>query len=114
MSEDVRYSGKLMLVTKLNTETLEEQCKRICNEIGYELTKWCDTYEELVRDELYDNYIILEDRLYKMEYTCDQNGEYFEANYDAEGNIKFEVGFYNGGCDLHEAIEEAYEKLEVN
>lgn len=113
MSETVRYKGTLTIENKLDNESLENQCKRICETNGLkELTKWTDTYEELLCDELCDKYIIIEDVLYKLDYDEKSNYDYFaEAELNRDGTISFHTMFYNGACCLNEAIEDAVSNL---
>ena len=67
MSEMVRYTGKLRLKEKLPNETLEEQCKRILREHNYlELQDYCDSWKEMLYDELYERYVVYNNEVYEV------------------------------------------------
>lgn len=115
MSETVRYTGKLKLVEKLNNETLEEQCKKILEECAYsKLNDYCDSWEEMLCDELYDEYVICNDKLYEIleKNSQDTDCDIFESYDNGDGTISYEVMYYNGGCGFAEAIEYALDNLE--
>lgn len=114
MSEMVHYSGKLQLVDKLPNETLEEQCKRILAKHNYfELDSYCDSWREMLYEELYERYVIANNTIYevveKKHRSIDE--DIFEAHANLDGSIEYEVMYYNGGCSFNEAIEEALENL---
>ena len=114
MSEMVHYTGKLQLVNKLPNETLEEQCKRILAEHNYlDLDNYCDSWREMLCEELYERYVIANDTIYevveKKHRSIDE--DIFEAHSNLDGSIEYEVMYYNGGCSFSEAIEEALENL---
>ena len=97
MSETVHYKGKIQLVEKIKDETLEEQCKRILSEHGYqELDLYCDSWHEMLCEELYERYVIVNDSIYKV----------------IDKTINYHVMYYDGGCSFNEAIEEAIQNME--
>ncbi len=114
MSEMVRYTGKLRLKEKLPNETLEEQCKRILREHNYfELQDYCDSWKEMLYDELYERYVVYNNEVYEViekNYRdfCDSS---FEAYKNDDGIINYQVVYYNGGCGFTEAIEEALNNI---
>lgn len=115
MSETVRYTGKLKLVENLPNETFEEQCERILNENNYvELSTYCDSWEEMLCDELYDKYIVYNEKIYKVveKNYKDVGEDIFEAYKNEDGTIDYEVMYYNGGCSFSEAIEYALNNME--
>jgi hypothetical protein len=110
MSETVHYKGKIKLVEKLPNETLEEQCERILKKHGYDkLHEWCDSYEDMVFDELYEKYVIVDDDVYEVLVLDDIGTEYdiYHAHRNNDGTIDYEVMYYNGGCYFDEAIDTA-------
>lgn len=114
MSEIVHYTGKLEAVDTLPDESLEEQCKRILAEYNYfELNSYCDSWEEMLCDELYERYIIANDNVYKVVEKNNKSDEYdiFNANQNLDGTIDYEVMYYNGGCSFNEAVERALENM---
>lgn len=115
MSEMVRYTGKLRLKEKLPNETLEEQCKRILGEHNYfELSVYCDSWEEMLYDELYERYAIYNNEVYEVieKNYRDFYDSIFEAYKNDDGTINYQVVYYNGGCGFTEAIEEALKNIE--
>lgn len=109
MSETVRIKGNLIKLDRIQNETLEEQCKRILN---CKLDEFYDTYEEMLKGDYCDKYIILDNNIYEMRYDKEDNEcEFFEGEFNEDGSIDFHVMYYNGGCDLTEALEEVYKKL---
>ena len=114
MSEMVHYSGKLEVVDTLPDETLEEQCKRILAKHNYfELDSYCDSWREMLCEELYERYVIANDTIYevveKKHRSIDE--DIFEAHANLDGSIEYEVMYYNGGCSFNEAIEYALEDM---
>lgn len=110
MSETVHYRGTMRAVEKLDNESIESQCKRILN--NNKLPVYCDSYQEMLLDELYEKFIIYNDVLYSVLKTEIDPEEYMSiASVNENGDINFEVKYYNGGCGFNEAIEEALEKV---
>lgn len=114
MSETVRYTGKLKLIENLSNETLEDQCRRILEEHNYfELNGYCDSWEEMLDDELYGQYVIYNDKVYEVvEKNYKDIGEdIFESYQNEDKTISYEVMYYNGGCGFNEAIGYALENM---
>lgn len=114
MSEMVHYSGKLQLVEKLPNETLEEQCERILKENKYlALSKYCDSWREMLCDKLYEQYMIAYGEVYKVieKNHRDMDEDIFDACENTDGTIDYEVMYYDGGCSFNEAIEYALEDM---
>ena len=114
MSETVHYTGKIAPVDKLPNETLEEQCKRILAEHNYfELNSYCDSWIEMLCEELYERYIVTNDNIYKVVEKNNKTDEYdiFNATQNLDGTIDYEVMYYKGGCSFNEAIEYALEAM---
>ena len=111
MSETVHYKGVLRKVERLNEESLEEQCKRILG--NKELPSYYDTYQEYLLDEYYDGMTIQNGVVYQVEREeVDPYDDLFNAQVRDNGEIAFEVRYYNGGCGFNEAIEEAIKGME--
>ena len=117
MSETVRYTGKLKLIPRLENESLEDQCKRILREHNYfELNKYYDSWQGMFYDKFYEVYVILSDSIYEIieKHSKPIDYDIFEASMNKDGTISFNVMYYNGGCSLDEAIEDALESVENN
>lgn len=113
MSEIVRYKGKATLIHRIHmNETLEDQCKYIIEQelFGEEIKmpKYCDSYVEWITEDFYDEYMIKNNNVYKIEFEkmeCDY--EFYEGKCINDAITEFHVMYYNGGGDLHEAIRQA-------
>ena len=115
MSETVHYKGKIQLVEKIKDETLEEQCKRILSEHGYhELDLYYDSWYEMLCEELYERYVIVNNSIYKVIDKKNLGIDYdiFEATKNDDKTINYHVMYYDGGCSFNEAIEEAIQNME--
>ena len=114
MSEMVHYTGKIAPVGKLPNETLEEQCKRILAKYNYlDLKSYCDSWREMLCEELYERYVIACGEVYKVveKNYKDMDEDIFNAHENGDGTIDYEVMYYNGGCSFNEAIEYALEDM---
>lgn len=109
MSQQETRIGKVRLVEKLENETLEEQCKRLLNNI--QLDKWCDTYEKMMYD--CDDYAICNGNIYEViKNECYDYSDIFISNKNTDGTISFTLSYYNGSCEFGEALEEAIKNME--
>lgn len=111
MSEVDHYSGKLIEIPKLKNETLDEQCKRLLK--VDKLNKHYGTFQEMFEEELYEEYKIHKNVIYKLEEKkyIDCSDDIFVAHKNNDGTIAFEVQYYNGGCCFSEALDYALNKL---
>lgn len=104
MSEDVFYKGKLR-PTYLTPQTF-------CFDNGItELPKYTDSWEECIMDKFYQEAIIIDELVYRVEKE-EQNpyDSVFEATKNEDGSYDFIVKYYNGGCGFDEAINYAVDK----
>jgi len=112
MSQNESYKGILFEVPKINNETLEEQCRRLLNNI--DLKDYYHSYKEMLD---YDtDYIIFNDMVYDYKSEELDPYEHFIATKNDDGTINFSVAYYNGGCGFKEAIEYALKSMkeEIN
>ncbi|PLR99584.1 hypothetical protein [Bacillus sp. T33-2] len=110
MSETVHYKGVLKKVERHEDETLEEQCKRLLN--NKDLPSYFDNYQEYFSDEYYYKFTIQNGVIYSIEKEdVDPDIDIFNASVGDNGEINFEVRYYNGGCGFDEAIEEAIKTI---
>ena len=110
MSETVHYKGVLRKVERQEGETLEEQCKRLLD--NKDIPSYYDSYEECFSDECYDKFTIYNGIIYNIEKEdVGTDEDIFNAKIEDNGEISFEVRYYNGGCGLEEAIEEALKNI---
>lgn len=111
MSETEHHTGKLIPV-KIE-KSLEETCKQICEDAGFLLDEFYTTWKENLRDNLYEEYFIYKDVLYRIESKEHPDDDYMvEASEYGDGTINFQIRFYNGSCGFDEALEDAMDKLD--
>ena len=111
MSATVRYKGRLTKVAE--NKPLEELCKEICNQNGIiDLLKYQRNYQDVIRYDLYEKYVIVNNELYEIKNEeLDSYMEFFEAEKKQDGAINFHVMYYSGACSFEEAIEEAFKNM---
>lgn len=109
MSQQEVRIGKIKLLEKLESETLEEQCKRILNN---KKESYYDSYEEAIGD-CDEKYIVHNDNVYEVieDQWCDGD-DIFEAKRNNDKTISYVLSYYNGGCGFNEAIRESLDNLE--
>ncbi|MFS0878003.1 hypothetical protein [Solibacillus isronensis] len=110
MSETVHYKGVLKKVERFDGENLEQQCKRLLG--NKELPSYFDSYEEFLLDNYYKTMTVQNDTVYEVKaIEVDADSDIFNATLLNDGQIEFEVRYYNGGCGFDEAIEEAIKNI---
>lgn len=117
MSETVHYSGKLIKINQSPNETLDSLCERICKENKVtERSKYNNNWIEQLLDRFYDDYVVVKDTLFKIEDKRGLDFDYdvFNASVNPDGTINFDVMYYNGGCCLTEALEEALSNIDIS
>lgn len=111
MSETVHYKGVLKKVERFKEENLEAQCKRLLGNI--ELPSYFNSYEEFLLDNYYKTMTIQNDEVYEVEkIEVDAESGIFNSSLKENGDIAFEVRYYNGGCGFDEAIEAAMKNID--
>ena len=112
MSQTVYYTGTLtevipkdgMLLENLMLDLLTDEDKLNLSN-GY-------TIKELFEDRYYEEYVILEDRLYKVKNLHDAEEEsVFLITKNNDGSLNFALRYYNGGAGFTECMEEAFDKI---
>jgi len=107
MSEDVTYAGKLRKV--YCGDSLEDEARRILLNLGTEIDEYYDTYLESLKEN--DKYMVIEDCIYEVLEKRKLNHDFMLATQESDGTISFFVSYYNGGCCLEEAVEEAINNI---
>lgn len=114
MSRVEHHKGKIRELPLVNG-CLETTCLAVIQEAGRgdEIGSRY-TAHEFIMDELYNEYLIMNGKLYAIESKeYDDNRDIAEATVNPDGTIDFEVKFYNGGASMCEMIRLAVDKLEV-
>lgn len=109
MSETEHNKGKLKPAGM--SGGVEATAKRICENLGFALSEYNDTYLEQLEDDGYRSWILIGDIIYKVENeSVDAEGDIMNAKILDDGTIEYEVRYYNGGCSFGEAIQTAVDK----
>ena len=122
MSENVHYVGILKKLKPIDNETLEEQALRLCIENGFEDKDHIyGDYESAIECLIWGlegKFIILTvSGKTKIIYEIIDKSDnlFFEdiflATKNSDGTISFEIKYYNGGCGLDEALEDALSNM---
>ena len=111
MSSYEYHTGTLTEIKPNDSITLEELASSIVIELDGE--DFEHSYESNLAYLLdnYDDYALLNGKLYEIDDT--EISEDSSATINADGTITYNVSFYNGGCGLHEAIEDTLKTLEL-
>jgi len=109
MSEMEFWVGKVVKVQPKENETVEQMCERM---LGDEKS-YGDTFLEKLTDKHYKTYLSYNGELYDYSGTKDieDDGYLTQASLNSDGSIEIALRFYNGGCPLREAFEEAMDRL---
>ena len=110
-------SGIYLIKNIKNNKCYVGQSKNVYNRIKEHkylaLSKYCDSWSEMLCDKLYQQYVIVGEEVYKV-IEKNHRGideDIFEAYDNGDGTINYEVMYYDGGCSFDEAIEEALENM---
>lgn len=108
MSDYEHHIGKITEV--VIKESLELTCKEIVE--NNELPSYQDSYVEYLLDELYDEYLVINGKLYSVEKEAiDPYDDIQRLHKNEDGTFSFEAKFYNGGTCLSEVLEDAFNKI---
>jgi len=119
MSNYERHKGKIRKIdlnkismmdylVQFAPETERENLREKYNDNIYHML-----YECSLVDDMPDKFIIVKDELYEIieSKRMDVEMDIYDADSNSDGTISFHVMYYNGGCGLTEAIEEAIENM---
>ena len=106
MSDMEAWKGKAKIVSPQGNENLEALCKNICEEKNIEKSIYHASWVEALRDELYNQYVVINGILYdvsnKQKYDHNHHGEARRIDNDT---VEFNLVFYNGGTCFSEMLE---------
>jgi len=110
MSEMEAYTGTLEEVKLDPGQTIEDKMKEIVDKNGLTIDEsFHDDVEEYFRETFYNEYIILDGKIFKIKNL--EDGDIYQAKKNPDNTINFTVRYYNGGCSFEEAIEKACKNL---
>lgn len=125
MSDIVHYCGRLEEIQPRENESFNEMCRRVL------LHEGAISKEDKLDDDYYDGwYEVLEDKLGNYSVVVSKDGwkllrtiskqeipcadSVFNMHRIQNGEYGYEVLYYNGGCSFTEALQEAYESMEID
>jgi len=109
MSETVFYAGKIYPVELSEGQTNIEAAGILLKKRDIKIDSCFNDALECLLDTFYQEFEIVNDVLYRVEIETseDDAGDIFRATKNDDGSLSFVVQYYNGGCSLNEALEEA-------
>jgi hypothetical protein len=76
------------------------------------IPSYYDSPQEYFNDEYYRKAYVIDGMVYAIESEeLDPSDSIFRASKNNDGSIDFELRYYNGGCCMNEALENALENL---
>ena len=111
MSEMEYHTGSIYAVYRPHNVTLEEQARLICKSKGWHNQNGEYLWTDILREDGYDEYIIIDDDIYAFQDHKSIDSYVCEAWYGEGIIIGFNLAFYNGGCGFEEALETAVKEL---
>ncbi len=114
MSETVTHIGKLQKIEFPGVTDPEAVAKLILQLKG--LTdkfrpEYFNGYCEWLLDDFHEEFIDVDGSWYMILENKELEGDIFQATKNEDGTVDFVVQYYNGGCCLSEALEEALKNL---
>lgn len=119
MSETEAKKGRLRIFPRRESESYKEYILRFFehNNQFFPTDYNSNDSEELrlaFTDYFYRKAVLYKNLIYEILETIDiEESDIFEAEQLADGNIKFLVQFYNGGCSFSEAIVNALDNMKL-
>jgi hypothetical protein len=115
MSDTVYFKGKLTELKPKEDETVQEMAFNMMSRAEQrEVDEQFDGNAiEALQDLYYQEYVLIEGKLYKVETETNQayTPDIFNASQNEDGTITFELQYYNGGCGFLEAMETAVTRI---
>lgn len=108
------HVGKIKKVD-LKGKTVEEWCKEKCNELGYRLGKYDESYTRLLSSIEHGKYCSVDNDLFEVLSDKKFDDPYItHLSENKDGTYDFVLGFYNGGTCFSEMIEDAITEFKKN
>lgn len=113
MSQQETHIGILLKIDKLEETSVEEWCKEYCIQNNKTKEIYYDSWTEYFSDELRDNFIVVNNNIYKIIQDKEiDDDDIFEAHINEFGQVEYLLSYYTGGCGFSEALEEAVRNME--
>jgi len=114
MSETVHYKGIAKKVITPEGKTINEFSAEILKERNIKIDDYYENEMACLADWCYDSYFYHKKSNTLFEITREShepNDDIIRAEFDRNGNINYELRYYNGGAGFEECLEEALDKL---
>ena len=116
MSDVSAFKGVLRLVEFVDGETLEDVCKRILLKENWladgELPEYYTSFEECLRDDFEEDYVIHDGRVYANSFEWDDTREdILEARQLDVNLINYRLNYLDYNYSFRDALNEALRKL---
>ncbi len=111
MSRTEHRKGRLLKIEN-GGSTLEDICKTLYKQNTEEpLKSYYTNYTEYISED--DRYVIADGSVYEIieNNEIDENEDIAEATMLDNGEIEYEIRFYNGGAGFSEMVEKSIEKM---
>ena len=110
MSNTEMHTGFLREID-LEGFSLEEKCKELCDQHNMQISEWYASYKDLLEDRLSNWYIILNNKIYRIDDNEVDDDYYCNITEHDDGSYTYVARFYNGGTCLHECLENELNKF---
>lgn len=112
MSYTELHVGKIQLLFKTNDYSREKDCEILCKKNNILYMDDYDTWEETLRSELYNKYIIVNDYIFEVFDHHEEEASDYVSHMTRTKNeeYSFVFMFYNGGTCFSEMLEDELEK----
>lgn len=110
MSETEVWVGRLIPVETVGT--IEETCKKICDDNEWEFDDYYDSWQDVFTDRGDEKYCIIKSKVYKIEAESFTYEDIYKASLNTDGSYSIILKYYNGGCSFNDAATEALNNLE--
>lgn len=115
MSEMEHHIGKLKEVKPTENESFEQLMKRILieNNKDENLPTYCKNIQDYFNDEFYKaGFYAYKNKVFEViDENFEDSDDIIKAKLEENGDISYQLRFYNGGASFSECLEEALNKL---
>lgn len=110
MSDYEQHIGKVRML-KQNPD--EQYYSELLTENGVTKEEFYDSFEEAVRSDLHEKYLVTKDAVFEIIENEELDGcdDIYFAKQTGDNEFTYVVRFYNGGCPFSEAVEQALTDL---
>lgn len=109
MSDYEQHIGRAKLI---RASADEDYFKKLAEENGETMSSYHEDWEEIIKSELHEKYIVVGDKVYEITEKKELDGcdDIVHAEKIGEDEFFYVLRFYNGGTCESECLVEAIEK----